>query len=144
MRGVSMTPCSAIVPSSGQPREICPASTWRSTPSEAHLRDLTAAQEVLGGSQEPFESFTARLERKLDSPAVLLREAGGVLLAPMHTLHSLRFDYVALGGLIEGEFPAQRTGDDLARQRRKGGAQQGGPRNSRRSRASRRTNSGPP
>ena len=78
-----------------------------------HLRDLTAAQEVLGGSQEPFESFTARLERKLDSPAVLLREAGGVLLAPMHTLHSLRFDYVALGGLIEGEFPAQRTGTTL-------------------------------
>ena len=78
-----------------------------------HLRDLTAAQEVLGGTQEPFESFTARLERKLDSPAVLLREAGGVLLAPMHTLHSLRFDYVALGGLIEGEFPAQRTGTTL-------------------------------
>ena len=78
-----------------------------------HLRDLTTAQEVLGGSLEPFESFTARLERKLDSPAVLLREAGGVLLAPMHTLHSLRFDYVALGGLIEGEFPAQRTGTTL-------------------------------
>ena len=78
-----------------------------------YLRDLTAAQQMLGSSQEPFESFTAHLERKLDAPAVLLREAGGVLLAPMHTLHSLRFDYVALGGLIEGEFPAQRTGTTL-------------------------------
>ena len=53
--------------------------------------------------------FTVRLKREIDAPAVLLREAGGVLLAPMHTLHNLRFEFVALGGLIEGEFPARRT-----------------------------------
>ena len=78
-----------------------------------HLRDLAEAQEALGSSPEPFDVFAARLERKLDDPAVLLREAGGVLLAPMHTLHGLRFDYLALGGLIQGEFPAQRTGTAL-------------------------------
>ena len=78
-----------------------------------HLRDLAEAQETLGSSPEPFDAFAARLERKLDDPAVLLREAGGVLLAPMHTLHGLRFDYLALGGLIQGEFPPQRTGTAL-------------------------------
>ena len=74
-----------------------------------YLRDLAATHDALGGEPEPFESFAARLERLLDSPAVLLREAGGVLLAPMHTLHGLRFDFVAVGGLIEGEFPAPQT-----------------------------------
>ena len=78
-----------------------------------YLRDIVAAQEALGGGPEPFDSFAARLERKLDVPAVLLREAGGVLLAPMHSLHGLRFDHVALGGLIQGEFPVQRTGTAL-------------------------------
>ena len=84
-----------------------------------YLRDIAASQELLGGRPEPFDSFVARLERRLAAPAVLLREAGGVLLAPMHTLHGLRFDYVALGGLIQGEFPAQRRGttllDEIAR-----------------------------
>ena len=78
-----------------------------------YLRDIAATDEALGGGPEPFDSFAARLERKLDAPAVLLREAGGVLLAPMHTLHGLRFDFVALGGLVQGEFPAQRTGTTL-------------------------------
>ncbi len=78
-----------------------------------YLRDLAAAQETLGGGIEPFGAFVARLKREADAPAVLLREAGGVLLAPMHTLHGLRFEFVALGGLIEGEFPAQRTGISL-------------------------------
>ena len=78
-----------------------------------YLRDIAATQEALGGAPEPFDSFAARLEGKLDAPAVLLREAGGVLLAPMHTLHGLRFDHVSLGGLIQGEFPAQRTGTAL-------------------------------
>ncbi len=78
-----------------------------------YLRDIASSHETLGGSPEPFERFVDRLERKLDAAAVLLRDAGGVLLAPMHTLHGLRFDYVALGGLIEGEFPAQRTGTAL-------------------------------
>ena len=74
-----------------------------------YLRDLAATHDALGGEPEPFESFAARLERQLDAPAVLLREAGGVLLAPMHTLHGLRFDFVAVGGLIEVEFPAPQT-----------------------------------
>ena len=78
-----------------------------------YLRDIAATDDALGGGPEPFDSFAARLERKLDAPAVLLREAGGVLLAPMHTLHGLRFDFVALGGLVQGEFPAQRTGTTL-------------------------------
>ena len=77
------------------------------------LRDIAAAQEALGGGDEPFEAFAARLEREIGAPAVRLREAGGVLLAPMHTLHGLRFEFVALGGLIEGEFPAQRAGTAL-------------------------------
>ena len=74
-----------------------------------YLRDFAAAQEMLGGEPEPFAVFAARLKREIDAPAVMLREAGGVLLAPMHTLHNLRFEFVALGGLIEGEFPARRT-----------------------------------
>ena len=44
----------------------------------------------------------------MQRPAVLLREAGGVLFAPMHTLHGLRFAHVFIGGLAEGEFPAPR------------------------------------
>ena len=77
------------------------------------LRDIAAAQEALGGGDEPFEAFAARLEREIGAPSVRLREAGGVLLAPMHTLHGLRFEFVALGGLVEGEFPAQRAGTAL-------------------------------
>ena len=74
-----------------------------------YLREIVSIHETLGGEPETFDSFLLRLEGKLDAPAVLLGEAGGVLLAPMHTLHGLRFDFVAVGGLIEGEFPAPRT-----------------------------------
>ena len=73
------------------------------------LRDLIHTHEVLGGGPEPFQLFVARLEAKLDVATVLLREPGGVLLAPMHTLHGLRFDFVAIGGLTEGEFPVSRS-----------------------------------
>ncbi len=78
-----------------------------------YLKELASTHEALGGEPELFDSFAARLERLLDAPAVLLREAGGVLLAPMHTLHGLRFDFVAVGGLIEGEFPARRANAGL-------------------------------
>ena len=74
-----------------------------------HLQDLIHTYEMLGGGLEPLQAFTARLEAKLDAATVLLREPGGVLIAPMHTLHGLRFDFVAIGGLIEGEFPATRS-----------------------------------
>ena len=78
-----------------------------------YLQDMVSTHEALGGEPESFLSFRARLESKLDAPAVLIREAGGVLLAPMHTLHGLRFDFVAVGGLIAGEFPAPRTSAGL-------------------------------
>ena len=77
------------------------------------LQDLVSTHEALGGDAEGFSSFLARVESKLEAPAVLLREAGGVLLAPMHTLHGLRFDFVAVGGLIAGEFPAPRASAGL-------------------------------
>ena len=73
------------------------------------LQDLIHTHEVLGGGLETIEVFMARLEAKFDAATVLLREPGGVLLAPMHTLHGLRFDFVAVGGLVEGEFPAPRS-----------------------------------
>ncbi len=77
------------------------------------LQELIHTHEVLGGGQERFASFLARLEARFDAPTVLLREPGGVLLAPMHTLHGLRFDFVAIGGLVEGEFPAPRSSHSL-------------------------------
>lgn len=79
----------------------------------ASLRAVAAADEALDGPAVPFAAFVARLERELDSPAVLLREPGGVLLAPLHTLHGLRFAYLAVAGLTEGEFPARRTTSTL-------------------------------
>ena len=85
-----------------------------------YLKDLASAHEALGGGPESLESFVSRLEHRLADPAVMLREAGGVLLAPMHTLHGLRFDFIAVGGLVEGEFPAPQTSagllDDGARE----------------------------
>ncbi len=79
----------------------------------ALLRSVEAADDALGLPEEPEASFVERLERRLEAPTVLLREAGGVLLAPMHTLHGLRFAHVAVGDLVEGRFPAPRRSGDL-------------------------------
>ena len=63
--------------------------------------------------QEPFERFRERLDRRLGMPILMRRTPGGVLLAPMHTMHGLRFKHVMVGGLSEGEFPAGRRYGDL-------------------------------
>ena len=74
----------------------------------ADLDALRAIDERLGGTPLTLEAFAAELERRMQRPALLLREAGGALFAPMHTLHGLRFAHLFLGGLAEGEFPAPR------------------------------------
>lgn len=78
-----------------------------------YLRSIASADRALSAAPISFEAFVAVLEEMLEAPGVLLREAGGVLLAPLHTLHGLRFAHVAIGGLIEGEFPAPRTATAL-------------------------------
>ena len=72
------------------------------------LGAFAAIDEALGGEPTDFSTFISQLEHRLERPGVVLREAGGVLFAPMHTLHGLRFAHVSVGGLIEGEFPAPR------------------------------------
>lgn len=85
----------------------------------ADLDALRAIDESLGGPAITLDEFADELEARMQRPATLLREAGGVLLAPMHTLHGLRFAYVFVGGLTEGEFPApRRTGGFLDRRGR--------------------------
>lgn len=66
-----------------------------------------------GDEQESFERFRERLDRRLSMPILMRRTPGGVLLAPMHTMHGLRFKHVMVGGLSEGEFPAGRRYGDL-------------------------------
>ena len=70
------------------------------------LRSFAAVDEALGERAVRFEDFVAALEERLATRTIVLREAGGVLLAPMHTLHGLRFAHVYVGGLSQGEFPA--------------------------------------
>ncbi len=72
----------------------------------AELGSFRVVEEELDEAAVPFERFVDALEERLDRPSTLLREAGGVLLAPMHTLHGLRFHAIYAGGLGEGEFPA--------------------------------------
>ncbi|MCK9486291.1 MAG: PD-(D/E)XK nuclease family protein [Dehalococcoidia bacterium] len=72
----------------------------------AELTAFHVVEEALDETPVPFDRFVDTLEERLDRPATLLREAGGVLLAPMHSLHGLRFHALYAGGLAEGEFPA--------------------------------------
>ena len=79
----------------------------------ASLDAFRAIDEALGGAPVGLEAFADELEARMQRPATLLREAGGVLFAPMHTLHGLRFAHVFVGGLAEGEFPAPRRSGAL-------------------------------
>ena len=79
----------------------------------ADIDAMRAIDEQLGGEPLTLDAFTTELEHRMQRPAVLLREAGGVLFAPMHTLHGLRFAHVFIGGLAEGEFPAPRRAASL-------------------------------
>jgi len=73
-----------------------------------HLDDIATLGEALQEGPVPFGAFVDRLLARLEAPAAILREAGGVLLAPMGALAGLRLAFLEAGGLIEGEFPASR------------------------------------
>ena len=73
-----------------------------------HLDDIAAAEDALQEGPVTFPAFVDRLLARLEAPAAILREAGGVLLAPMSALSGLRLTYLEAGGLVEGEFPASR------------------------------------
>lgn len=74
-----------------------------------HLDDLAVTDDALREGPAPFAAFVDRLLERLAAPAAILREAGGVLLAPMHALSGLRLAHLEAGGLVEGEFPAPRS-----------------------------------
>ena len=85
----------------------------------AALSGFSVIDEMLSAPTTSLDVFVGDLESRMRRPSTLIREAGGVLLAPMHTLHGLRFAHVYLGGLSEGEFPApRRTGALLDRDAR--------------------------
>ena len=73
-----------------------------------HLDDIAALGDALREGPVPFSAFVDRLLARLEAPAAILREAGGVLLAPMGALAGLRLAFLEAGGLVEGEFPASR------------------------------------
>ena len=79
----------------------------------ASLDAFRAIDEALGSAPVSLDAFADELEARMQRPGTLLREAGGVLFAPMHTLHGLRFAHVFVGGLAEGEFPAPRRSGAL-------------------------------
>ena len=74
-----------------------------------HLDDIAVTDDALREGPAPFAAFVDRLLERLAAPAAILREAGGVLLAPMNALSGLRLAYLEAGGLVEGEFPAPRS-----------------------------------
>ena len=75
--------------------------------------ELVRVQQALGGGEASFDAFASWLEARMESPSLLLREIGGVFLAPMRALGGLRFHSVFVAGLIEGEFPAPRSSTAL-------------------------------
>ena len=81
-----------------------------------HLDDIAALGDALQEGPVPFATFVDRLLARLEAPAAILREAGGVLLAPMGALPGLRLAYLEAGGLVEGEFPASRQAPLLVSQ----------------------------
>lgn len=72
------------------------------------LRARIESDEVLGSEPASFGDLADWLVEDMERTVLSLREAGGVVLAPAHTLHGLRFHHLAIGGLSEGEFPAPR------------------------------------
>jgi ATP-dependent helicase/nuclease subunit B len=76
----------------------------------AAFRALRAVEDALGSAPLTFEAFVDLVASRMDRPSTMIRAAGGVLLAPAHTVHGLRFHSVHIGGLVEGEFPARRSG----------------------------------
>ena len=74
-----------------------------------HLDEIATADAALGAAAIGFPLFADRLLSRLEAPAAILREAGGVLLGPMTALAGLRLHHLAVGGLVEGEFPLART-----------------------------------
>ena len=77
------------------------------------MADAPGDSDADGAEQETYERFQERLNRRLSMPVLMRRTPGGVLLAPMHTMHGLRFRHVAVGGLSEGEFPLPRRSGEL-------------------------------
>ena len=75
------------------------------------MADATRNSET--DEPESYGAFRERLNRRLAMPVLMRRTPGGVLLAPMHTMHGLRFRHVAVGGLSEGEFPLARRSGEL-------------------------------
>ena len=82
-------------------------------PLREHLRELVSVQNALGRRETSFESFANWLESRMEAPSLLLREVGGVVIAPIRALSGLRFHSVFVGGLVEGEFPAPRVSTAL-------------------------------
>lgn len=93
----------------GLQERIAPGATVDIEALRNHVRLIGQTHEAFGNSVMSREEFLKILETRLESPSIGLREAGGVLLAPMHSLHGLRFKHVFIGGLVEGEFPAPQS-----------------------------------
>lgn len=73
------------------------------------LLAFQAVDDYLGGPPVTFQEFASRLLARTRSAPVAHREAGGVLFAPLHTLHGLRLEHLVVIGLSEGEFPAPQS-----------------------------------